>query len=258
MNNGVKPEGEVLLEIKNVKKSFGTVKALSGISFSVRRGEVVGLLGDNGAGKSTLIKLIMGIYEPDEGEIIFEGRKLGGLSPSERRSLGIEAVPQGGAVVPYLDIARNLFLGREPTRKQMLGILDLQRMHEEAKKVVEEIGVSLRSTYERVSHLSGGERQAVSIGRTLYFGGKLVLLDEPTLNLSVKETDKLHEAISMLKVKGVGVIYVTHNVHHVYDIGDRFVILNKGEMLGVLDKERVTPIELMDMIRRGQLWGPKE
>lgn len=256
--NSVKPEVEVLLEVKNVRKSFGTVKALNGISFSVRRGEVVGLLGDNGAGKSTLIKLIMGIYEPDEGEIIFEGRKLRGLTPSERRALGIEAVPQGGAVIAYLDIARNLFLGREPTKSRVLGILALRRMHEEAKKVVEEIGVSLRSTYERVSHLSGGERQAVSVGRTLYFGGKLVLLDEPTLNLSVKETDKLHEAILKLKANGVSVIYVTHNVHHVYDIGDRFVILNKGEMLGVFDKARVTPIELIEMIRRGQLWGPKE
>lgn len=240
-----------LLEIKGVKKSFGKVQALKGVSFSVKHGEIVGLLGDNGAGKSTLIKIIMGIYEPDEGDVIFEGKNLRGLGPSERRLLGIEAVPQGGAVVSSLDIARNLFLGRELVKYHSLGILNLRRMHEEAKRMVEELGINVRSTHERVNILSGGERQAISIGRTLYFKGKLVLLDEPTLNLSIKETDKLHKAIETLKTNNIGVIYVTHNVYHVYDIGDKFVILNKGELLGIFEKCQISPLELIEIIRGG-------
>jgi len=240
-----------LLEIRNVKKAFGRVIALNGVSFDVQPGELVGLLGDNGAGKSTLIKLIVGIYEPDEGEILFQGKSLRGLSPGYRRELGIETVPQGGAVVPYLDVARNFFLGREILKTRFLSILDLSKMHEESARLIAEMGIRLRSTYERVSFLSGGERQVISIARTLYFKGKLILLDEPTLNLSVRETDKLLEAIALVKNYSIGIIFVTHNVYHVFDIADKFVILNRGNLIGVYQKNDVTPNDLITCIRTG-------
>jgi len=240
-----------LLEIKNVKKTFGKVIALNNVSFALERGELVGLLGDNGAGKSTLIKLIMGIYEPDEGEIFFEGKSLRGLSPGQRRALGIETVPQGGAVVPYMDVARNFFLGREILKFRCLKILNLSKMHEESAKMIAEAGIRLRSTYERVNFLSGGERQAISIARTLYFKGKLMLLDEPTLNLSIKETDKLIDAINTAKNYKIGIIFVTHNVYHVFDIADKFVILNRGNLVGIYPKDMVTPNDLIMCIRTG-------
>ncbi|MBC7109200.1 MAG: sugar ABC transporter ATP-binding protein [Methanomassiliicoccales archaeon] len=246
-----------VLSVQGVKKSFGRVQALKGVSFEVYPGEVVGLLGDNGAGKSTLIKLIMGVYRPDEGQIIFRGKDIRFFSPNEIRMLGIEAVPQGGAVIQFMDIARNFFLGREPQKRlfSFLKMLDLKKMKEEATKYIAEVGVQVRSPNERVSWLSGGERQAISIGRTLYFQSSLILLDEPTLNLSVRETDKLLHAVAEMKRRGVAVIFVTHNVYHVYFIGDKFVLLNRGEMLGVYNKEEVTAEELIEMIRTGK---PKE
>ena len=247
-------ELQPILEVRDVKKSFGRVEALKGVSFEVYPGEVVGLLGDNGAGKSTLIKLIMGVYRPDSGKIIFRGKEVHFLSPSDARALGIEAVPQGGAVVQFMDITRNFFLGRECQRRIFgpFKMLDIKKMEEEAARLVADVGVRVRSPRERVSVLSGGERQAVSIGRVLYFQSSLVLLDEPTLNLSVKETDKLLKSVRGLKERGVGVIFVTHNVYHVYPIADKFLILNRGEMLGVYRKENATAEEIIDMIRTGK------
>lgn len=250
-------EVQPILSVQNVKKNFGRVEALKGVSFEVYPGEVVGLLGDNGAGKSTLIKLVMGVYRPDSGKIIFRGEEVHFVSPSEARALGIEAVPQGGAVVQFMDITRNFFLGRE-RQKRLLGpfkILDVKKMEEEATKLVAEVGVRVRSPRERVSILSGGERQAISIGRVLHFQSSLVLLDEPALNLSVKETDKLLKSVVEMKQRGVGVIFVTHNVYHVYPIADKFVILNRGEMLGEYEKENTTAEEIIEMIRTGK---PKE
>lgn len=243
-----------ILQVQDVRKSFGRVEAVKGVSFEVFPGEVVGLLGDNGAGKSTLIKLIMGVYRPDSGKILFRGKEVHFLSPSEARALGIEAVPQGGAVVQFMDITRNFFLGREQ-QKRLLGpfkMLDVGKMEQEAAKLVSEVGVRVRSPRERVSVLSGGERQAISIGRVLYFQSSLVLLDEPTLNLSVRETDKLLKSVAEMKQRGVGVIFVTHNVYHVYPIADKFVILNRGEMLGVYKKGDATAEEIIEMIRTGK------
>ena len=243
---------QVLLEIKNVRKSFGHVEALKGVSFNVHSGEVVGLLGDNGAGKSTLIKSIMGVHHPDSGKIIFKGKDICNLSPREVRMLGIEAVPQGGAVVQFMDITRNFFLGRELQKSfGFLKVLDLAQMEREAEKIITEIGVRVRSPRGRVSALSGGERQAISIGRVLHFQSSLVLLDEPTQNLSVKETDKLLQSISEMKAHGIGVIFVTHNVYHVYRVADKFVILSRGDMLGIYRKEDSSAEKIIDIIRTG-------
>jgi len=250
-------ELQPILKVLDLRKSFGRVEALKGVSFEVYPGEVVGLLGDNGAGKSTLINLIMGVYRPDSGKIIFQGREVHFLSPNEARALGIESVPQGGAVIQFMDIMRNFFLGRERL-KRLFGpfkVLDIKTMEREAAELVSEVGVRVRSPRERVSVLSGGERQAVSIGRVLYFQSSLVLLDEPTLNLSVRETDKLLRSVAEMKERGVSAIFVTHNVYHVYPIADKFVILNRGEMVGVYEKADATAEEIIDMIRTGK---PKE
>ncbi len=247
-------ELQPILRVLDVRKSFGRVEALKGVSFEVYPGEVVGLLGDNGAGKSTLIKLIMGVYRPDSGKIVFQGKEVHFLSPSEARGLGIESVPQGGAVVQFMDITRNFFLGRERLKRLFgpIKLLDIRTMEREAADLVSEVGVRVRSPRERVSVLSGGERQAISIGRVLHFQSSLVLLDEPTLNLSVRETDKLLKSVAEMKERGVGVIFVTHNVYHVYPIADKFVILNRGELVGVYDKADVTAEEIIDMIRTGK------
>ena len=243
---------QALLEIKNVRKSFGHVEALKGVSFSVYPGEVVGLLGDNGAGKSTLIKSIMGVHHPDSGSIKFKGQEITSLSSREIRMLGIEAVPQGGAVVQFMNISRNLFLGREPQKSLgFLKVLDHAKMERETKKVITGIGVRLRSTRGRASALSGGERQAISIGRVLFFQSSLILLDEPTQNLSVRETDKLLQSISEIKQHNIGVIFVTHNVYHVYQVADKFVILSRGNMVGIYRKENTSAEEIIDIIRTG-------
>ncbi|RLI72527.1 sugar ABC transporter ATP-binding protein [Candidatus Heimdallarchaeota archaeon] len=245
-------QSEPLLKVVDVRKSFGKVEALKGVSFEVYPGEVVALLGDNGAGKSTLIKILMGIHQKDGGKIFFKGKEINFLSPSEAHAMGIEAVPQGGAVVPFLDIARNFFLGREPEKKWgPFRFLDIKKMDSEAAEAVRGIGVRVRSPRDKVNVLSGGERQAVSIARVLHFKSSLVLLDEPTLNLSVKETDKLLASVKELKKKGVAVIFVTHNVYHVYTIADKFIILDRGEMIGFYKKGEVDAETIIDTIRTG-------
>ncbi|MGY4707916.1 ATP-binding cassette domain-containing protein [Candidatus Bipolaricaulota sp. J31] len=244
---------EPLLKVIDVRKSFGKVEALKGVSFEVYPGEVVALLGDNGAGKSTLIKILMGVHQKDSGKIFYKGKEVNFLSPNEARAMGIEAVPQGGAVVPFLDIARNFFLGREPVKKWgPFRFLDLKQMEAVAAEAVKEIGVRVRTPKDKVNVLSGGERQAISIARVLHFKSSLVLLDEPTLNLSVKETDKLLASVKELKENDVAVIFVTHNVYHVYSIADKFIILDRGEMIGLYRKGEVDAETIIDAIRTGK------
>lgn len=244
---------EPLLKVVNVKKSFGKVEALKGISFEVYPGEIVALLGDNGAGKSTLIKILMGVHRKDSGRIFFKGKEVDFLSPSEARAMGIETVPQGGAVVPFLDIARNFFLGREPEKGWgPFRFLDLKQMDAVAANAVKDIGVRVRTPRDKVNVLSGGERQAISIARVLHFKSSLVLLDEPTLNLSVKETDKLLAAVRELKENDVAVIFVTHNVYHVYSIADKFIILDRGEMVGLYKQGEVDAETIINTIRTGK------
>lgn len=238
-----------LVEMKNIKKSFGKVKALKGVDFSVNRAEVVGLLGDNGAGKSTLIKVLVGYYQPDEGEIYFEGKRVRFSSPREARELGIETVYQDLALVNLMPLWRNFFLGRELVRK--LGPvrwLDRKKMRKIALESLADIGISVRNVDDTVAFLSGGERQAVAIARAIHFGAKLLILDEPTAALSVGETRKVLEHILEAKRRGISVIFITHNIYHVYEVADRLVILERGEKIGEYKKEHVTPQQVMDLI----------
>lgn len=245
---------ERLVEMQDIYKSFGRVKALNGVDFHVDKGEIVGLLGDNGAGKSTLIKTLTGVYTPTSGQIFFEGQPVTIPSPHVARELGIETVYQDFALVPLMSIARNFWLGREPTRR--LGpfkLLDLKRMAEEAHVALMDVGIHIRDADEEVGKMSGGERQSIAIGRAVYFGKKLLILDEPTSALSVGETRKVMEYTRAAKAKGMGVIFISHNIGQVHDIADRFTIISHGRKVGDFYKEEVSEEEVANMVMTGEV-----
>ncbi|MGB9757032.1 MAG: ATP-binding cassette domain-containing protein [Candidatus Bipolaricaulaceae bacterium] len=243
---------EPLVRMINISKSFGTVQALKNVDFDVDYQEVMGLVGDNGAGKSTLIKILTGIFPPDTGEIYFEGRQVNIRSPKEARDLGIETVYQDLALIPLMTISRNFFLGREPVVK--LGpfrFLNKRKMDSTVLDVLSEIGIRVRSPDEPVAVLSGGERQSVAIGRALHFGAKLLILDEPTSSLSVRETHRLLDFIVEAKERGLSVIFITHNIYHVYSVADRFTILEHGRKVATFKKDEVSAEEIIEIIRSG-------
>jgi len=243
-----------LLKIEKLSKYFGPVHALKNVSFSVQQSEILGLLGDNGAGKSTLIKILTGVYPPTEGIIYFEGKRLNVPSPKEAREQGIETVYQGSPLIELLSIYRNFFLGREIRKKfGFFKVLDKEKMKKESEKVLNDIGVSVRSAEESVSNLSGGERQAVSIGRCMHFGAKLLILDEPLNNLSVKESRVVLKHATDVKRAGVSIIFIDHNIHHVYSVCDRFVILEKGEKIWEGKREEKKIDEIIEIIATGKV-----
>jgi simple sugar transport system ATP-binding protein len=241
-----------LVQMVKISKSFGTVQALKDVDFDVRHQEVMGLVGDNGAGKSTLIKILTGVYPPDSGEIYFEGKRVRIASPKDARDLGIETVYQDLALIPLMSISRNFFLGREPVKQ--LGpvrLLDKRRMDETVREVLAEIGIRVRSPDEEVAILSGGERQSVAIGRAVYFGAKLLILDEPTSALSIRETHKVLDYILEAKERGLSIIFITHNIYHVYSVADRFTILEHGHKVAEFAKGDVSAEEIIEIIRSG-------
>ncbi|MCD6321282.1 sugar ABC transporter ATP-binding protein [Candidatus Bipolaricaulota bacterium] len=243
---------EPLVKMVNISKSFGTVQALKNVDFDVGYQEVMGLVGDNGAGKSTLIKILTGVFPPDTGEIYFEGRKVDIRSPREARDLGIETVYQDLALIPLMSISRNFFLGREPVKRLgPLRLLDKRRMDETVKEALAEIGIRVRSPDEEVAVLSGGERQSVAIGRAMHFGAKLLILDEPTAALSIKESQKVLDFVLEAKERGLSIIFITHNIYHVYSVADRFTILEHGRKVAVLRKDEVSAEEIIEIIRSG-------
>ncbi len=242
-----------LIEMIGISKAFGHVLALDDVNFTVRSREVIGLLGDNGAGKSTLIKILTGLYPPDRGTIRFEGNPVRLHSPGDARELGIETVYQDLALVRLMSIDRNFFLGREPVRTVgPFKLLDKEQMSTVCREALEKIGISIRSTRDEVSILSGGERQSISIGRAVHFGVKLLILDEPTSALSVKETEKVLGYVSEAKSRGLSVIFITHNIYHVYPVADRFTILSHGGKLGDFVKSEVTPEQISRMLVTGR------
>jgi simple sugar transport system ATP-binding protein len=239
-----------LFQLNEVTKSFGNVVAIQSVSFDVGRGEIVGLVGDNGAGKSTLVKLMNGFYAPDKGHIHFGGRSVRFNSPRDARSAGIETVYQDLALIPTLSMWRNFFLGRElRSGSRPFRILQRQKMREIAMEKLKEMGLTrLRSPDEPVDILSGGERQALAIARARYFGGSLLLLDEPTSALSVKETEKVSEAVHVARASGLGVVIIDHNIRHVHNICDRIVVLESGRVFRTVRREDVTAEHLADMV----------
>lgn len=242
-----------LVEMRGIRKNFGHVEALRGVDFTVGYGEIVGLIGDNGAGKSTLIKVLTGVYPPDSGEIYFDGRKVIFGSPAEARAAGIETVYQGYGVAELLNIARNFFLGREPVRRfGIFEFLDHKKMICECNKVLSEIGINVRSPLEPTGILSGGERQAINIGRAMYFKAKLVILDEPTNALSVKETEHVLQFIEQTRQAGTSVVFITHNIYHVCRVADRFVLLERGRKVGDYRRDEVTPEDIIKILTAGR------
>ncbi|MBC8447862.1 MAG: sugar ABC transporter ATP-binding protein [Chloroflexi bacterium] len=235
--------------MEGIVKRFGTITALDGVDFSVCSHEVVGLLGDNGAGKSTLIKCLTGIHIPEGGRITFEGKPVRISSPREARALGIETCYQDLALVNQMSIVRNFYLGRELVRRiGPLHWLDVRQMSRQACQALRDIGIEIRSPSEKVGKLSGGERQSIAIGRAKHFGAKLLILDEPTSALSVGETRKVLAYTQAAKERGLGVIFITHNVHHVYQVADRYAILRHGRLVGIYDRAELTQDDIADLI----------
>lgn len=245
-------DSEYLVQMVGISKRFGTVQALKDVDFNVRRREIMGLVGDNGAGKSTLIKILTGVYKPDAGKIFFEGREVHFNSPRDARDLGIETVYQDLALIPLMNITRNFFLGRELIKKiGPLVVMDYHKMKAITTEVLREIGVHIRSPDEPVAILSGGERQSVAIGRAVHFGAKLLILDEPTAALSIKESQKVLDYVLEAKERGLSIIFITHNIYHVYSVADRFTILERGCKVAELSKSDVSAEEIIEIIRSG-------
>jgi len=239
---------EPLLALKGVSKQYGHVQALANADFSIGRNEIVGLLGDNGAGKSTLVKIMSGVEFPQSGQIFRDGREVSIRSRKDSERLGIETIYQDSALVGSASIMRNFFAGRELTKA--FGILDTARMNEIVMdQLVNVVRISgINSPDILVEALSGGQRQAVAIARAVYFKTAMLLLDEPTSALSVRETDKLLVHLGELKNEGVSAVFITHNLYHAYERCDRFTILSRGKVIRNLDKADTSVRELNDII----------
>ena len=248
VNNG---NSETMLKMVGIHKWFGKVHALQGIDFEVNKAEVVGLVGDNGAGKSTLIKVVSGYHRANRGKIFFEGQEVKINSTKDARALGLETVYQEQALAPHLSIARNIFMGREPSRA--MGFIAKKVMDKESMGVLTSIGLHLRSPDIPVSTLSGGERQGVSIARAIHFEAKLVILDEPTIALSVKEVHEVLDFGRELKNKGIAVIFITHNLHHIFSIADRIVVIAHGKLLASIQTKETSVDDVSKIIVRGTL-----
>jgi simple sugar transport system ATP-binding protein len=222
-----------LIETKGLHKWYSGVHALRNVDFHVLKGEVVGLVGDNGAGKTTLIKILSGVHPPDEGEIRMEGRNIEIATPKQAMRLGIETIYQTNSMVPTMSIARNLFIGREPLKASMfgLGVMDQAKMRHDSVKAIADVDLHLRSPDALVGELSGGQRQGVAIARAMYFKSRLLILDEPTNHLSVKETNKVIGFVKALRHQNVTGIFISHNMHHVFQSCDRIVAMARGEVV---------------------------
>ncbi|KQV01289.1 ABC transporter ATP-binding protein [Mesorhizobium sp. Root695] len=227
---------DAIISVRNLHKWYSGVHALKGVSLDFKRGEALGLIGDNGAGKSTLINILSGVQTADEGEILVDGKPVRIARPRDAMNLGIETIYQYNSMVPTMSIARNLFIGREPTRFSVfgVGILDQKKMGSESIKAIANVDLHLRSPDALVGELSGGQRQGVAIARAMHFKSKVMILDEPTNHLSVKETQKVIGFVRGLKEQGVTGVFISHNMHHVFDCCDRVVAMARGEV--VLDK----------------------
>lgn len=242
-----------LIELRKVSKYFGPVVSLKDIDMKVYAGEVHCLLGDNGAGKSTLIKTLSGVHQPSEGQIFMEGQPVVFKSPRDALDRGIATVYQDLAMLPLMSISRNFFLGREPRRKVgPFSIYDAAFAARVAREEMKKIGIDIRDPDQPVGTLSGGERQSVAIARAVYFGAKVLILDEPTSALGVKESAVVLKYIVQAKLRGLGVIFITHNVHHAWAVGDTFTVLNRGKSYGTFGKNQVTREQLLQMMAGGE------
>ncbi len=240
---------EVLLEAKKISKRFGGVHALEEVDFRLHAGEVVALAGDNGAGKSTLIKIISGVFPPDSGDIAFQGERIALANPQDARARGIETIYQDLALADNLDVGANVFLGREPmTRWLGLKVIDRRRMREEAARTLDTLDIGLDRLDRPVRALSGGQRQCVAIGRALHWQAKIMIMDEPTAALGVPEQRKVLALIQSLKARGVGIIFISHNLQDIFAASDRIVVLRRGVNAGERATAGANPDEIVRMM----------
>ena len=243
---------EHVLETRNIIKTFGGVIALNDVSFKLRKGEILGLVGDNGAGKTTLIKVISGVYAPDSGEIYFEGKKVTIQNPFDAKELGIETVYQNLALVDKLDVTANIFLGREILYNNVISeffrIMNFNKMFKESENLLKKLGVNINNLHRPMLAYSGGQRQAVALSKTLYWRRKVAILDEPTAALGVNESQNALQLIRTLKNHGLSIIIISHNLQHVFNIVDRIMVLRRGEMVGIRNAHEVTAADIVKMI----------
>ena len=240
-----------ILEMRGICKSFGEVQSLTDVDFRVCENEIVGLLGDNGAGKSTLIKIVTGYYRPDRGEIYFHGQKVENLTVPKARTLGVETVYQERALADLQTLWRNIFLGRELSNR--FGMLKIGEMRRETHRLMVEAMEYTSSAVNPdavIKTFSGGEKQGVAITRALYFHAELVILDEPTMGLSLQETRKLIDFVRGIKSAGKSAIFIDHNVFHVYSVADRVVVLDRGRVAGEFLTKDITLDDLMEKMYR--------
>ena len=225
-------KGKPLIRMRGIAKAFGAVQALRGADLSLWPGEVLGLVGDNAAGKSTLMKVLTGVHRPDGGEILFEGRPVAFHSPRDSRALGIEMIYQNLALAQNLDVVANVFLGREYTRTVVPGLvqrLDEPRMETETRQLLERLRINITSVRTNVERMSGGQQQAVAIARAVAFQARVVIMDEPTASLAVKEVGKVLDLIAQLRARGVSVILISHRLQDVFTVADRIMVLRSGQ-----------------------------
>ena len=241
--------GPPLLRIEGLAKHFGTIQALEDVSLDIHSGEVVALLGDNGAGKSTLIKIVAGALHADRGSMVFEGLPVRFESPDDAKRAGIETVYQDLSLCPNVDTVANFFMGRERTRR-LLGfrILKEREMHDATAGAMAEVGTRIPDLRTRVENLSGGQRQAIELGRFVHWGGKLVLLDEPFAALGVEQTRRGLDLIDRVRAKGIAIVIITHNMLHAFQVADRLLVMRHGRLVGERIAKESTPEEVIGLI----------
>jgi len=248
-----------LLEVRHLTKRFGGLTAVDDVGLQVFPGEVVALLGDNGAGKSTLIKMVSGVYQPDEGQILFQGKEVRLASPASALELGIETLYQDLALAENLDVFSNIFMGREKT-KPFLGlipVLDHQTMYDESKKVLDRLDIQIPSLRKLIKTLSGGQRQAVAIGRSIYWNAKLLIMDEPTAALGVQEQRKVLDLVRLLRSQGIPVIIISHQMYDVFAVSDRLVVMRRGKKVAERVTKQTNTDEVVSLITGAEeVWKP--
>ena len=244
---------QYILELEDISKFFGSVIALSGVTLRLKRGEVHCLLGDNGAGKSTLIKTLAGVHRPDKGQYLVDGEPVHFASPRQALDAGIATVYQDLALVPLMSVARNFFMGREP-RKLLFGcipVMDHAAAAGTACQKLADMGIRARDPNQMIGTMSGGEWQCLAIARALQFGARVLILDEPTAALGVKQSVNVLKLIKRARDRGISVIFITHNVNHAYPVGDSFTLLNRGKSMGTFEKDKIAKEAVLDMMAGG-------
>jgi len=244
---------DYILELDDVSKFFGPVIALNGVTLRLAQGEVHCLLGDNGAGKSTLIKTLAGVHAPNKGEYRVDGKRVHFSSPRQALDMGIATVYQDLALVPLMSVARNFFMGREPVKRLfgILPVMDHELAATTAREKLGEMGIRVRDAHQMIGTMSGGEKQCLAIARAIHFGARVLILDEPTAALGVKQSVNVLKLIARARKRGISVIFITHNVNHAYPIGDSFTLLNRGQSMGTFAKTAVSKEAVLDMMAGG-------